>query len=194
MGELLGFQEYLDGFYNKSIFEQAIDSGQPWEFHLHGHRIIRGRLLEDLTYDLKVNTEAHEEEVIPKVEMKLLYPAHLAESVRPMIKIDKKVQALGLAPIFSPRKRYFVKNKSLFPLMKDQEVIFFILLEGEIIRGIITGFSRYEITVSLKTQNPVTILRHSIYDLRNKKGRCFLKSFQEQYRDWEKSHLFVSES
>jgi hypothetical protein len=48
--------------------------------------------------------------------------------------------------------------------------------------------------VSLKGGFPVTILRHSIYDLRNKKGRCFLKSFQEEHRDWEKSHLFVSEN
>ena len=78
--------------------------------------------------------------------------------------------------------------------MKDKEVVFFTLLEGEIIRGLITGFSRYEITMSLKNGNPVTILRHSIYDLRNKKGRCFLKKFQEEHRDWEKSPLFVSES
>jgi len=48
--------------------------------------------------------------------------------------------------------------------------------------------------VSLKGEIPVTILRHSIYDLKNKKGRCFLKSFQEEHRDWEKSRLFVSEN
>jgi len=78
--------------------------------------------------------------------------------------------------------------------MKDQEVVFFTLLEGELIRGIITGFNRHEITVSLKGGIPVAILRHSIYDLRNKKGRCFLKSFQEEHRDWERSHLFVSEN
>jgi hypothetical protein len=193
MGDLLGLQEYLDEFYNKSVFEQVMNSGQPWEFHLHGHRIIQGRLLEDLTYEFKVEKEVHEKELLPKVEMKLFYLAYLAESVRPMIKIDKKIQALGLDPIFSPQKRYFVKNKSLFPLMKDQEVVFFTLLEGEIIRGIITGFSRYEITASMKTGDPVTILRHSIYDLRNKKGRCFLKSFQEEHRDWEKNRLFVPE-
>ncbi len=193
MGYLLGLEEYLKEFYNKSIFEQVLDPGGPWEFHLHGHRTIRGRVLENLTYDLRVGTEARHEQVLSKVEIKLLYPAHLDESVRPLIKIDAEVQKLGLGPILSPRQRYFVKNKSLFPLMKDQEVVFFTLLEGETIRGIITDFSRYEITVSLKGGIPITILRHSIYDLRNKKGRCFLKSFQEEHRDWEKSRLFVSE-
>ena len=192
MGNLLGLQEYLDESYHKSIFEQAMDSGKPWEFHIHGHRIIRGTILEDLTYDLKVDIEGNGEQALPKIELKLVYPVHIADSVRPMTKIDEAVRALGLSPIFSPHMRNFVKNKSLFPLMEDKEVLFFTLLEGEIIKGMITGFSRYEITARMKTGNPVTILRHSIYDLRNKKGRCFLKKFQEEHRDWEKSSLFVS--
>ena len=77
--------------------------------------------------------------------------------------------------------------------MKENEVVFFTLLEGDLLRGVIAGFSRYEITINLKGGVPLTILRHSIYDLRNKKGRCFLKSFQEEHRDWEKSKLYVSE-
>ena len=194
MGDLLGLQDYLGQSYEKSIFEQAKDSGQAWEFHIHGGRIIRGKILENPTYDLKMDIEDNGEQVLPKVEVKLVYPVNLSESVRPLIKIDEAVRALGLGPIFSPRKRTFVKNKSLYPLMKEKEVVFLTLLEGEIIRGVVTGFSRYEITMSLKNRNPVTILRHSIYDLRNKKGRCFLKKFQEEHRDWEKSPFFVPES
>ena len=68
------------------------------------------------------------------------------------------------------------------------------MLEGEIIKGIVTDFSRYDVTVSMKGGLPVTILRHSIYDLRNKKGRSFLKAFQEEHRDWEKSPLFEHDS
>ena len=85
-----------------------------------------------------------------------------------------------------------MKNKSLFPLMKEKEVLFFTLLEGEIIRGIIADFSRYDITVSLKGARLVTILRHAIYDIRNKEGRSFLRSFQEEHRDWQKSPIYVS--
>ena len=105
---------------------------------------------------------------------------------------DKKIKELKLDSILSPRERYHIKNKSLFPLMHEREVVFFTLLEGEMLRGIICDFSRYEITLKLKGGTPVTILRHAIYDLRDKKGRCFLKSFQETRRDWEKSSLYVS--
>ncbi|MFH0844942.1 MAG: hypothetical protein V1930_05655 [Pseudomonadota bacterium] len=192
MGHLLGLQEYIDEMYKKSIFEEVLESKHACEYHLHGQKIVIAEILENLTYDLKVKIEGQGEEVLPKIQIKLLYPADSAASIRPLIKIDKKVLGVELAPIVSPTKRYFVKNKSLFPLMKNKDVVFFTLLEGEIIKGVISGFSRYEITVQLKGGLPVTILRHSIYDLRNKRGRCFLKSHQEDLRDWEKSDLYIT--
>jgi sRNA-binding regulator protein Hfq len=76
--------------------------------------------------------------------------------------------------------------------MKEKEVMFFTLLEGEMIRGTIADFSRYDITVSLKGARLVTILRHAIYDIRNKGGRSFLRSFQEEHRDWQKCPIYVS--
>jgi hypothetical protein len=192
MAYLLGLKEYLDEAYGHSVFDEALNSGVPWCFHLHGRRSITARVLENLTYDVIVEIDDQGKEELPKIQTKLVYDAKLAQSVRPLIKTDKKVAELGLSPIFSPHKRFFIKNKSLFPLMSEKQVVFFNLLEGEVVRGIIAGFSRYDITVHLKGGIPITILRHSIYDLRNKKGRCYLKSFQETHRDWEKSDLFVS--
>jgi sRNA-binding regulator protein Hfq len=191
MGYLIGFQEYLDETYNLSIFDSVFTSKKSWNFHIHSHRVIRAKVTENLKYDLKLDVEGSGEEVLPKTDVKLLYPSHLAESIQPLIKTDTAVKDLGLEPIISPRKRHHIKNKNLFPLMKEKSVVFFTLLEGEILRGIIAGFSRYEIVLHLKGGLPAHILRHCVYDLRDKKGRCFLKSFQETHRDWEKSDLFV---
>ena len=192
MGSLLGLKEYLAESYNTSVFDQAFESQEPWELHLHNHRIIKSKVQENSRYDLRLSTKETGEELLPKTDVKLLYPSDLSDSVRPLLKTDNKVRDLGLEQIISPRMRHHIKNKSLFPLIKERSVLFFTLLEGEIIKGLVTGFTRYEITVSLKGGTPVHILRHSIYDLRDKKGRCFLKSFQETHRDWEKSDLFVS--
>jgi len=191
MAHLLGLQEYLDELYDNSILDQALSSKQPWVFHLHNHRIVQATVTENLKYDIKAKIEGEGEELLPKVNIKLVYREELSESVRSLLRTDKKTKELGLEPILAPGKRYHVKNKTLFPLMKEKKVVFMILLEGEIVRGIITGFSRYEITVHLKGGTPITILRHSIYDLRDKKGRCFLKSFQDKHRDWEQSELYV---
>ncbi len=192
MGHLLGLKEYLEAGYNQSVFDQALSSQQPWELHLHGQRVVHGRIVENRTYDLMVDVDGQGQEELPKIQVKLLCTPDVSEPVRKMIKIDKKVQALGLEPIYAPPERYFVKNKTLFPLMKERQVVFCTLLEGETIRGIIADFSKYEMTIHAKGGLPVVILRHSVYDLRNKQGRCMLRTFQDQHKDWEKSELFVS--
>ena len=192
MGELIGLKEYLAENYDQSIFDQAVESEQAYMLYMHGQNNVQAIIRENLIYDVKADIEG-KEDIIQKIEIKFLYPAELNESVMPLLKEDKRVKDLGLEPIPRPNARFFFKNKSLFPLMKEDEVVFFTLLEGDLIRGVISAFSRYEITVSLKGGIPLTILRHSIYDLRNKKGRCFLKSFQEERRDWEKSKLYVNE-
>jgi hypothetical protein len=192
MGHLKGLKEYLDEKYNISIFDQALESGHTWRLHLHNHLVIEAKVIQNLQYDIQVLAQEKGEELLPKLHVKFLYPETLSESVLPLIKTDRKVTDLGLEPIPSPSGRYHIKNKTIFPLMEESRPVFFTLLEGDVIKGIIADFSRYEITVNLKGGIPVTILRHSVYDLKDKKGRCFLKSFQETSRDWEKSDLYVS--
>ena len=193
MGYLAGLGEYLDRNYEISVFDTIMASGAPWVFQIHGNRSITAVISENDKWALTIAAEGRAKEELQKIEIKYLYPADTAADIEPLIKTDKKVGALGLEPIFAPGKRYFVKNKTLFPLMKDREVLFLTLLEGEVIRGIVVDFSRYDITVSLKGERLLTILRHGIYDLRDKKGRSFLKSFQEKHRDWEKNALFISD-
>ena len=191
MKHLAGFRDYLNTAYEQSVFERALVAQALWACHLHTRRMARLRVTANLTHDLQVNVEGEGPEDLPKLHVKLLYPAAHAAVVASLIKSDPRVRAQGLNPILSPAARHHVKNKSLFVLMKDRDVVFFTLLEGEIVRGIISDFSRYDITVTLKGGLPVVLLRHSIYDLRNKQGRCYLKSFQDTHRDWQKSALFV---
>jgi hypothetical protein len=191
MGHLQGLREYLKAAYNNSVFDQALTSQQLWEMRLHGQRIVQARVVENRTYEVVIDVADQGPEELPKLQVKCLYPADMSSSVGKMFKMDKKVQGLGLEPIYGPAERYIVKNKTLFPLMKGREVVFCTLLEGEVIRGIIADFSRYDLTIHAKGGVPLIILRHSIYDLRNKQGRCLLKSFQDKHKDWEKSPVFV---
>jgi sRNA-binding regulator protein Hfq len=192
MGHLRGLNEYLEEQYARTVFDTASQSGEPWELQLHESKVITATIVRNLKYDLEIRSSDTSEEILPKVNVKFLYPTAAGEQVRSLIKIDKAVKALNLEPIASPRERYHIKNKSLYPLMHERKVVFFTLLEGEIVKGIVAGFSRYEISVNLKGGQPITILRHAVYDLRDKRGRCFLKEFQETHRDWRKSELYVS--
>jgi sRNA-binding regulator protein Hfq len=191
MGKLTGLDEYLGKMYQVSVFDQAFESGEIMAWHLHNQRVLEGRVKENLVYDVKLETGDGKEETVVKHDITFFHRADLMDQVNSLIKVDEKVRQLGLEPILSPGKRYHVKNKTLFPLMREKEVLFFILLEGEILRGVVKDFNRYEIMINMKRGVPLTLLRHAVYDLRNKRGRCFLKSFQEKHRDWEKSPLYV---
>jgi hypothetical protein len=191
MKHLAGFRNYLNTAYEQSVFERALAVQDLWACHLHTRRMARLRVTANLTHDLQVDVEGEGPEDLPKLHVKLLYPAAHAAAVAPLIKFDPRVRAQRLKPFLSPAARHHVKNKSLFVLMKDRDVVVFTLLEGEVVRGIIGDFNRYDITVNLKGGLPVVLLRHSIYDLRNKRGRCYLKSSQDTHRDWQKSEYFV---
>lgn len=147
---LAGLREYLNTAYEQSVFERALAAQDLWACHLHTHRMERLRVTANLTYDLQVDVGGEIPEALPKLHVKLLYPAAQAAAVAPLIKTDPRIRAQELKPIPSPAARHHVKNKSLFVLMKDRDVMFFTLLEGEIIRGIIEDFSRYDVTVNLK--------------------------------------------
>ena len=192
-GYLEGLNEYLEASYDASVFAQALTGKELWALQLHGRRLVLARIVEDRTYEIKIAGEEGAEEDLTKIQVKYLYPATAAAAVQPLIKTDPKVAALGLEPIVKYKGRHFVKNKTLYPLMKERQVVFFTLVEGEVIRGLVQDFSRYDITVKMKGGTALTILRHAIYELHDKKERCLLKDYQDQHRDWEKSALFVAE-
>lgn len=156
-------------------------------FHLHEGRTVTTADFQNTQYDLVFGKSGPEPETVHTTEVKFFYLAEQAQGVQQSLKRDQKVQARRLKPRYYTRDRCFLKNKSLFPLMLDREVVFVTLLEGEILRGLIAGFNRYEISLHLKGGIPVILLRHAIYACVNKKGRSFLKKDQERTRDWQKS-------
>ena len=62
-------------------------------------------------------------------------------------------------------------------------LVFFTTLEGDILGGMVGGFTRYEIQILGKKGVPVTLLRHAIYDLRDKRKRCYLKRAVEARKE-----------
>ncbi len=181
MNSNVGLKQYLEKNYENSVFDLALNDPSPWVFHLHGRQIVQARLVRNSTYSVYLSSDAQKEQEVNKTFIKLVYPAAHADAVTQLIKTDSKVQRQGLEPIVIPKERHHIKNKTLFPLMQDREVLFFTLLEGEIIRGLVAAFSRYDLTISLKGGRPVTVLRHSILDVRDKKGRCYLKTHIKEF-------------
>lgn len=166
---------YLAEHYQLSVFDDMEKSGETWVLHLHQNRCVTGRLKTNKQYEVLFTHEDGKEEEILKLSIKFLYLKIHDAAVQKAIKFDRKVQSRALQPILTLGKRHHIKNKTLFPLMIGRNLLFFTMLEGEIIGGVVGGFTKYEITVLGKRAVPVTLLRHAIYDVRDQRNKCYLK-------------------
>lgn len=180
MGKYDELNEYLARFYAKSVFDHACKAGRPFVMYLHGHRVEKILVLKNLKYDLKAKFADGTEQVLSKLEVKMVCEEAEASRTAALLDVDKKVEKLSLEAIRVPSSRNHVKNKTLYPLMQERQVLFCTLLEGEVVRGLITGFTRYEITFAMKGGVEVTVLRHAVKDLRDKKGKSYLKTAVEK--------------
>ncbi|RME05724.1 MAG: hypothetical protein D6812_02645 [Deltaproteobacteria bacterium] len=155
-----------------SELDRAFLEKQPIKIGIYGHEILEGIIEEMAPYELVFRDIQDRRHEIQKIRIKFFCDAKVdTKSLEKLIKPDEEVRALGLGPIVAPKLRNHIKNKVLFPLMQNREVIFFTTLEGDVIRGIVEGFSRYEIRVRMKGGIPVILLRHAIYDARDKSGK-----------------------
>jgi len=191
MAFLAGLNDYLLKNYRYSTFEEALSSGAPYCMHLHGRRILQGSIADNTAYDIVVAAPDGERITLPKITIKMLYPADHAGRVQGQIRIDEAAQAGGAGPIVPAKPRHHIKNKSLFPLMRGREVLRLTLLEGEVLEGLVQSFARYEITLELKDGTQVVVLRHAILDVRDAQGVCCLKSTQQTLRGWTRSELYI---
>lgn len=188
MGHLRGFTEYYRQNDASCIFENLHQDQTLYNFHIHGGKTLTARVVENQVYDVRLSTDGREDNLVPKINILYLYQPDLAGNIKKLLKKkDKKGGPVVMNPIYSPKDRFFVKNKTLYPLMKDRQVLFFTLVDGSVIRGRVDGFSRYEIRMLLKGGVPLTLLRHAITDLRDKAGHCYLKSVDQEKQSWKTS-------
>ncbi len=177
---LEGLPEYLKAHQRESLFQRESGKGTSWCLFLHGDQRKRGKIQKDETYEIDIETRDGVVEQIHKVNVKMVCEAAKEEEVLRLLGTNEDLKGAPQGPHFGPRYRHHIKNKTLFPLMNRKEVLFFSTLEGEVLRGIVTDFSRFEIRLSMKGGVSVILLRHALFDVRDKKGRSYSKEAVEK--------------
>jgi len=185
--------KYLEEHYQKSVFDQIEKDRETWIFHLHGNRVISGTVKSNKRYDIIFQFENGVEEEIPKHDIKFLCLKEDASEVSKGLKTDEKVKKRKLEPIVNLEDRNHIKNKSLLPLMQERALLFFTTLEGDVFSGIVGGFNRYEIQILGKKGIPLVLLRHAVYDIRDKRKKSYLKKVVEERKRNLKARATKSE-
>jgi|GEM_PF-900062 sRNA-binding regulator protein Hfq len=163
-----------------SFFIRECGSGAAWCFFLHDRKKLTGTIIRNEKFECDVADPQGSEQRIHKVCVKFACPAAVVEEVERQLKLDEAVAARKEGPHFLPKYRHPIEDGVLFDLMNRREVLFFTMLEGEVLRGIVRGFSKYEIQLGMKGEVPVVLLRHGVYDVRDKRGRSYRQKRQVQ--------------
>jgi len=192
---LKGFRNYLETGLLPSVFDEMAQCGKPAVFHCCDGTALTSTLIKNSAYEVQLRLsggkeEAPEEKTVSKIEILFVCRAEIYDALAARLNHPKEIPAQPATPPRKAAGRHHIKNKTLFPLMEERQVVWITLLNGMVLRGLVSGFNRYEISLLLKGGVPVTVLRHAVLNAQNKDGRSLLKADQETLQDWKKSPLY----
>lgn len=159
-------QEHREKFRERSIIDDYAQSAQPVSLLLHAHRRVSGTIELADTYLIRFKAEDGNVEDFHKLQVKLAFAPDAYKRVRKVLKYDKELENKLLSPISRPQDRYSCSDKRLFRYLDESTEIQVTLLEGELLRGTVAWFSRYEFGLKLKGDTDVVVFRHALHDLR----------------------------
>lgn len=158
-------QQHREDNRMRSCLDAAQASGEPIALGLHGKDKVIGRVLRVDPYAVIVETEDGEEREIHKLQLKYAWTPDDWKGLRKAMRQNKELSKEPKQPIERPQDRYTCSDKRLFRYMDRGTIVDAVLLEGEILRGTVTWFGRYEFGMELKGEVPVTVFRHCLYSL-----------------------------
>lgn len=142
-------------------FTEGQKSGDSLVLGLHGHRVVRTPILENLKYDIKIRVE-EAEQVVPKHEVKYLYRPRAEKAIFKALKVDKALAEAKAGPIIKIAQRFRLRDDQLQRVLDQQGHLNVTLLEGEKFSAELKRYSEYEVVLGFRGENELVILRHAL--------------------------------
>ena len=151
----------------RSVFEEAEQDGQRRTFAVLGRANRHVHVEQVHRYELDVvEEEGAEPERLHKLQVKLVYRPEDRKAVRKALGRDKAYKNVVAEPTWRIQDRYHCHDKQLFPWLEAKTRVQLLTVEGDRVQGVIAWYSRYEITLELRGDGRVTVLRHALVDAR----------------------------
>ena len=138
---------------------------QPLALVLHDGRTVRGAIAEVEPYSIRFVPESGDPEDIHKLQIKYGYNPADWKKVKKGVRQNRKVASNPEEPALRPQDRYSCSDRRLFGYLDQSVDVVATLLDGDLLRGRVRWFSRYEFGMTLRTDVELTVFRHSLKDL-----------------------------
>lgn len=133
---------------------------------LHGGVTVKGRVIAVEPYQVVMEEDGNPEpQPIHKLKLLYAYPPEAWKAVKKVVKADKRQSREAEPPAVRPQDRYSCSDRRLFGYMDRDVDLAVTLLSGEVLRGHLAWFGRYEFGLKLRTDTEVTVFRHALRDV-----------------------------
>ena len=139
--------------------------GEAIALALHDGTTLKGSVSEVEAYQITFAPNNGEPTPVHKLKLLYSYPPSAWKAVKKGIRIDKKQGRGTEGPAVRPQDRYSCSDRRLFGYLDRGVELSVVLLSGEILRGQLTWFGRYEFGFKLRTDVELTVFRHALKDL-----------------------------
>lgn len=140
-----------------------LDAQEPIWLAVHGRSELRGTVVENGPYEVKIETSSGVE-TVHKLQLKLGCVASDASKVSKRVKRDPERDAVA-EPVWRPQDRYGCSDKRLFGYLDNATRVRAVTLEGDAVTGELRWMSRWEFGLELKGRAMVTVFRHALADV-----------------------------
>ncbi len=138
--------------------------GEPLALVLHHGRTLKGQVVSVEPYTFQFDTGNGTQE-IHKLQVVYGYPPAEWKKVKKAVKVDKNAASDADAPAVRPQDRYSCSDKRLFGYLDREVEIAVTLIDGQILRGTVRWFGRYEFGLAVRTGVELVVFRHALRDL-----------------------------
>lgn len=164
-------EAHLTANHDRSILATALATGSDLTLGLHGHRVVRAKILVIDLYEITIReVESGAEERLHKLQIKYAYDPNDHKKVKKGLEYDKERRDRAVEPVKRPQDRYACSDKRLGVAMERKLAVTAVTLEGECYTGEIVWISRYEFAIRTRHGGEVVLCRHALDDLREPKA------------------------
>ena len=159
-------------------FEKARREEIPLYFSLY-HEDFVATIAKINKYDLHLHIlsgpsdppNPAELEVVQKLEIKYCCKASLREQMYEAMSIDSSIQSQSLHPMKTIKKRYRVPGGLLKNVRNNKADITATMRGGEVFKGRVEWYTRYEIKLILENGAKAMIMKHALLNIRFNQSR-----------------------
>lgn len=163
--ELVLMRRRLQEHREENRDRTCLQEGAELTLALTGGTALTGQILEVVPYTFRIQERKGAPEELHKLRVKFAYEPSAWKVVKKAIKVDKRLADAAREPAVRPQDRYSCSDKRLFTYLDSEREVVVTTVEGDVLRGVVAWFSRYEFGLRLKGDVEVTVFRHALQDI-----------------------------